>query len=508
MEGVSLKEENIKEEGDQAERETLKEVTEKQAGSEEYETVKEYLPFVDGIFSLPCCRLFVLFLDVVKMAFYASGTYLGPSLQFTISVVCLNHMKLGFEQACLGIISSMHFICGLSLGWPVQEKLGIVLSEQFGQKHYDAMKLSLQKGLISLAVFIFLITTPLYFFSGPLLEAAGIDSKISWEAQGLLRLYIIVHMISMGGDSIKTYCLAQGLEDYFSWMTLINFTLSGVGLWFFIVELDTKVWGYLYIRLITDSITLFTSLWVYFYKVLPESRGFGPWSQAFKEFPAYFKDCFIFVVGSFVESIGYEVCSYFVALLHDNEQMAAFVNALSLSSTVYNIGLSFSIVSRTRINILLGMGLHRIAKRAYLFFMYCAILVGILVWAVMFPLREQVADLFSDSTPRIRKYYMVNLLVYLCYIPFELSIYTVYVGVKSIGKIGYQVTYNIFWLLAVNICVNLIFKHLGFESNAIWILGYTCQAGIYICSLLTALFSDWSLWDKPNQPENGFQELK
>lgn len=472
--------------------------------TDEFETVKDYLIFKDGVSKVPFCRLMELFWDVTKTSFYASGTYLGPSVQFGLSVIFLNHMKLGFEQACLGIVTSMHFIFGLSLGWPLQEILGIKLSELYGMKSFEQMKTTLQKGYISLAIFIFLITVPVYWFSESILVAVGVDPVLSAESQDLLRLFILVHIISMGGDSIKTYCLSQGLEDYFSWMTLINVLISIGGLYAFIIELDTRAWGYLYIRLITDTITLFTSLWVYFYKVEEKSRGLGPWSTAFKEFGVYFQESLIFVIGSYAESIGYEVGSYFVALLHDNDQMAAFVNALSLSSIIYNVGISFSIVSRTRINILLGMGLPATAKHAYKFFIYCAFFVGILILAVMFPLKEQIADLFSDSTPKIREYYVINLMVYIAYIPFELSIYSIFVGVKSIHKIAHQVFFNILWLLLLNTALNYTFRRLGYESNAVWAIIFGCQAGLYFSSLVVALTSDWS----EVNPEKALQSIR
>ena len=55
---------------------------------------------------------------------------------------------------------------------------------------------------------------------------------------------------------------------------------------------------------------------------------------------------------------------------------------------VYTLGMSFAIIFRTRLNIMIGMGKPDVAKQAFLFFYKISSFVGLVVGIILFVFRN------------------------------------------------------------------------------------------------------------------------
>lgn len=455
-------------------------------------TVKPLLKFKNGIWSLPKSYLLKSYLQLLKNTLAISGSIVGPVVVNSIGIICLNLKGLGFEQACLGICTSIYLLFGSSLSLSLFDKIGMNLSVSYGKKNFSQMKNSFQKGLLTLAITTMLITFPIMVFSAQFLSAINIAPENIELCQKTLRLLFVLFLMALTGDSLRTYCTAQSLETHFSIISFPNTFLCCFLTYIFVVVFDMKILGYLLARLIFELINISAGLVVYFKFTKKDSRGFASWRETFQDFGSYFKDSIFFIAGGYCEYIGYEATTFFVAQLHDNDQMAAYTATYNICGLIYTLGVSIAIICRTRINILVGLGLKTTARNVYMFYCISAFVTG-LGFSILFPTyRNILAWLYSDSNPKIRSCFLsLELIYFVFYAPFECALYSVMIGIKTLGKIKTLLKANIGILLVANVLSSWGVFSVGGQAPHLWatLLGWLVILNLIL--LYLSLNSDW-----------------
>ena len=137
-----------------------------------------------------------------------------------------------------------------------------------------------------------------------------------------------------------------------------------------------------------------------------------------------------------MECLAWELNGYFIALSGNTDQLAAYYCIVNLSGVTYFIGVAFSIICRTRMNILIGMGEHRAAKNYFHFFVWLSSIVGVFIAAMIWLARAPLTRLYADSTEGMKNWFM-QLLFVTAFLGFSsISVSAAFVGLKSVGKIN------------------------------------------------------------------------
>ena len=108
---------------------------------------------------------------------------------------------------------------------------------------------------------------------------------------------------------------------------------------------------------------------------------------------------------------------------------------MNITAMIYTLGMSISMVCRTRINILIGMDLSQTAKNYFKFTYISGFITGLLLALIVAPLAPFIADLVANQNEEMRSTFIILLTIYCFDMPFETNLYTGFVGIKTIGEI-------------------------------------------------------------------------
>lgn len=418
-------------------------------------TVQNLLYFRKPFSEIPIKIMFVTLVSIIWETLLISVSTLGSTIIVGAGFILLNYMEKTEEQAALGIAFSFNLIFFYGFFLALFDKLGIQCSQTFGAKQYYETKRALNQGMWAcLAVFLG-FTTPCFVSSYHLLVLFSIEDDVAALCHQILLYLLIANFLEMTGDFMRSACMAQGFESIFGVTSLLAVVISTVCGYIFVVLMDLGVYGWLYSKIIFEVITMAVAS-VIFSLVHPETRGLISFRKAMKGFKKFFFDCLKFAMGSYLEFIGYEITSIFIFLMNNQEQTAAYTAVLNIASMIYSIGETFSIICRTRMNLLIGKNLKQAAKNFYIFYIWGLMIFGIIVGSISFLLRNYVADYYAGTNPKMAEYFVTLYSVFCAAMPSELTITTSFTGIKTIGGINFLLLVNSVVFIGGNLAFALV----------------------------------------------------
>ena len=430
-------------------------------------TVKNLLYFSQPFSEIPLRVLAGTLLVVIWETFIISISTLGSQIIVGLGFVFLNYMERTEGQAALGIAFSFNLIFFYGFFLSLVDKLGIECSQTFGAKQYYKTKVITNQAMWACIIFYFGFTVPCFFFSVEIMTLINIDPAIALKAREILMALLAANLLELMGDFTRACCMAQGFEQVFGTTSLLAVVVSGISGWMLIVVMDLGVLGWVYCKVIYELICVSCAC-VIFNIIHADTRGFVGLSGVRKGFGAFFFECIKFAVGSYLEFIGTEITSFFVFLTHDNEQIAAYTAILNFASLFYSMGETFSIICRTRMNLLIGKNLKNTAKNFYIFFTFGVILFGSFIGGGVFLTRDLITKLYAGSSERMSHFFYYILTIYCIAIPSELSMTTSFMGVKTIGSIMFLLYMNSLFLIGGNTLYCIVATKV-YEKGAIFL---------------------------------------
>ena len=230
--------------------------------------------------------------------------------------------------------------------------------------------------------------------------------------------------------------MSQGHEKYFGRITLPNIIVCVTNCYFLMVILDLQAYGWIAAKLIYEIVQLTTGLWVYLNKTTPETRGLVSFREATEGLVEFMKDTVKMMLGNYLEWIGYELAGYFVAISQKQSEITGYVSCYNFAGYTYCMSISISIVARTRINVLRGIGKMRAAKNYFIFMCLTALLIGLCFIILYSSFQNQISNLYANSTPEVRQAFLGAMRTYIMFIPFEVSLLMLILGLKTLKKLG------------------------------------------------------------------------
>ena len=433
-----------------------------------------------------------MFTGLVGKSFSISSSFFGNALLFTMGFITLNLVGKSLHQAAFGLCVSYYNMFVSALMLSSLDKYGIDLSVSYGSGCYQEMKAVTSKGAITMAGIFLSISLPLMLKSEDILLFAGISDEVAQETSRGITLLIGIGFLQVTAEMIKTFCIAQGHESVFALPGYINTGLSLVSIYYLVVVKDYKFDGWLFSKYINEIINLVTSVVVLFCYTEKECRGFAGCAETARGFKKYFCETFKFLMGSYAEYLAYEITTYFVALTHDNAQIAAYTCIYNVTALVYCIGISMGFVCRTRISILLGMGRPLVAKAFFKSFYRFTAFFGLLLCSASLLLRERIADLYSSNDPEQRECFLMLLTTYSLFMPSETSLMTASISMKTIGKVRLLLILNLLVLLGLNSAGTIMIYQTIREVEYYFLCIQVSILMLNVSAFIGCSFSDWT----------------
>lgn len=448
--------------------------------------------FADPFWKIPALSLLIQACLILRDTLSIVASLTGPLLITTSGYIYLNMVGHSNTQASFGLFNTLFMVFFVAVLYANMDKLGITISVGYGEQKYDACKKYFVQGLLTV-IFIFLfVSLPIMMFSRQVLVFANIEHNIAREVSDIAIRCVPLMIIQVFAEPLKTYCMAQGQEQIFGTIGLFNLLASLAANYYLMVVKGWGVHGWIITKSITEIINLLAALYT-LNKCHPDTRNIFGWHKANEGYYDYFVDSIKFTAGSYSEFFGTEMISYFVALIGDTNQIAAYFSILNFSVVIYSVGMSFSIICRTRINIFIGMGKVRIAKNYYTFFVAWVWTLGLMLCLLFIAIRRPITDAFASSTPEMERWFDKLLFAYSCFLPFEMILCTTVVGIKTIGKIATLLVFTLVFFIGGNFCTALVVMHWHGSCLYYLLSTYFWATVMNLLALTVVLASDWSL---------------
>lgn len=453
--------------------------------------VKELMNFEQPFQNLPKSYLWNTYIKLVwenlKMTPYVTG-------QIFITASGFYYLNLAgdpLEQAAFGLYTFLYLVSFLSILYSGADKLGISLSNAFGAKNYQKLREISGMGALTYLLLFLTITVPALFLAEPLFTATNISPELARAVAGPCRLSLVMSLIQLLNEVIQTFCMAQGLEHYFGNIGLVNVAFSVPGNYFFIYRLKLGQYGFIYSKLIAETVRLMLSVMI-LRKTHPETKKFASLADTLKNYKVFLWDSLKFTLGTYSEYIGFEICGYLVALTNDKSQITAYYSIQNYAGIPYSIGITFSVIGRTRTNILIGMKKNHIAKNFYLFFILATSGFGFLFGMGMIVTRDFVAGLYGSSSPDLKDWMKGLIVIYGLSAWSEMMMYVNEVGMKTIGKINLLLRFSMCTMFLGNSTVGSLISH--YNGNVWHLFGWSMILAVSMsCLMMGTVFTfDWN----------------
>lgn len=384
--------------------------------------------------------------DTLMIAFPTVGTQIINSA----GLIMMNFSGDTAGQAALGIALSYGQIFYFGFFISLVDKLGIDLSVNFGRKNYLETKKVLNQGAITAIGVFLLYTLPAFAFGKNVLVLVRVSPTDADNVQKILNVYLIAVFIQTISSLFKTHCMSQGHETIFGWPYLL-IILSSIGSGHVFINIfKLGPVGWVFSKIIYEICCLGFDIWVTITKTHTGTFGLVPFSSTKVGLLDFFWTSVKFAFGSSSEFLGYEITSYFTFRSQNQAEIAAYSSVFNFAAIFYGLGDSLAVISRTRMNLMIGKNLKQTSKNFFQYFMVACFLYGIVVSLVLLLSRSYLIHWYASANKTLTMHFSSLLNIYCVFIPLDLNSTHVYMGMKSIGSINYMVFLNVIFLLGLN----------------------------------------------------------
>lgn len=444
-------------------------------------------------FQIPFFTKIKLFCNLIFPSLLMAVTHSGNTFVNTMGFFIAGKQRYSEIQTAFGLTIFFNMISIFSLSQPIIEKVGISCAKSYGAKDYEAVKEHFLRGIIMFLIYTALIHSPIIIFAENLMLTLDIDpdvAQLSAEYQALLFPIDITRLL---GEIVVTYMVSQGIESSFGFFTMINSSIGIAVSYYFGIQKDMGVYGWMIGRATFDVMNLLSILGVYAMRMKGEKITRANLAKSFTGLGQYFCDVLKFTVVLYSEVLGWEISTLICAMTKDKDQIAAFSSIVNLAYIVWNIGNGFSNTARTRINYLLGQKKGNAAKNFFTITLFGMITFALFIGATIYFGREYVGNLYSSENLSIKVHVVSLARLYAFLTTADFLFAFMFTITRSTNQVIFNMILDYVFLIGFHAVVSYsILKY--FKGSCLTVL--MCLEGsiflVYVF-LFTRLFSmDWT----------------
>ncbi len=431
---------------------------------------------------------------------------IGPSLYLGLSMYGYDLINmLGFylsgqsevpgegESSSFGLTVFFNSILIFGFFYSIDEKIGVASALAFGAKKYDEVKRAFWQGVITVSLFIVLYICPVVFYSETLLRAIGIESETAHSCSVLLLKMLPVDILRMYNECVMTFVLAQGVQNKFGLIATINIIVSLlaglVAHWWFGWGLE----AWLFCRVVHEIIVMAMVFPPFLYKIEPQTRGFISLQELTKGFVIFLTDCGKFVVSLYSEWLGCEVAIYFTSLTQDKKQISAHTAMANIAYFIINTGIGFSVVGRTRVNVLLGKGYRNTAKNYFMLFIVGCLGLGFIFSGLLIAFKPMLVSIYAGGNPEVAELLGQLLTIYAVFLPLDFIFPFLFTVCRSTRQVMLSVMLNVVLLIGYCAAMDYYLVKIQHRTCRELIVNMYLTILAIFSLLLTRLFKlDWN----------------
>ena len=448
------------------------------------------------------------FFKLVPHALGLASVYFFQESLGTIGIYVCNRTGGVVLQTAFGFLPTLNnFIISMNV-YGILEKIGISCSQSLGLNNPTlTKKLFFQAMVFFIMMWIFLMF-PLMLLSKHYLRALGYSDEIVNSVYYLITTLFPSYFILNTSEMFITFCYSQGVESEMPIVVFINTVVTGIAVVLVCIYWKLGINGWIFCHYLYSSIYLVGSLIIYFTKIDRRAIGIPRLGYMFTGFCGFALDCFKYVVGMFIECSGIEIFRLLVSLTLVPAQVSANGAICNMFDYISVIGLGFSTVGRTRVNVLLSKKMPRAAKNVFMSFFAGTVLIGAVLGGLIYFGRGALLNVFAGDEVEIAYYLNRQLVVYSFCAASDLLLLMMFTMARSVNAIAINFVLTIVFLVCSQLAVGIFL--LKYKPDSMWLQINTYSNFYTVFAILLAIFlwKDWREINYVDEERTGKEELE
>jgi len=404
---------------------------------------------------------------------------LSVALPLLITSIMIAMTGDTFALAVFGLVLTVIGMIHSSILNSLTEILGVKVSQLYPQQDFDRMNAFLWKSILCALlhlVLMYFIITKLFV----ILTAINIDEGISYNTTlffyGSLSYFPMQNINSV----FVSYISSQGVTKPLIYINLFTIVLVFFFSKYFILDLFLKEYGYVYTKLIQESISFLLYLYVIFKYLDRRAFRFPSFRDFTSELGAFCSVLFKTVMSNYADYIGFEVNTYMVALLHRVQDLALWCTFCNYLMILYITSCGFSNAFR----MLIG---HKLGERKFLkartmtqhYFIYTAVFsFGVMILILLF--KYEIGFILTGDL--VMSFHMTDLLSLYC--------------VDIFPAFGFTAIFSIHRLLGLDDFLMVVAAFIYPTATIFfsWVFCYPLHMGVFGVALSFTIFKAAVFW--------------
>jgi Na+-driven multidrug efflux pump len=336
---------------------------------------------------------------------------LAIGLPFVICGVMIGILGDSFSLGVFGLASTFINMLFNSILNGLTENLGVHCSQLYSAKKYEKMGSYFWKGLVSVVGLTagFVVST---FYSYEMLTAIDVQDNVAYATSILLKVSIPYLFLQAINNLLVCYLASQSLTDSLIYINTVSIVVVFFSAKLFILDWKMKEIGFAYTKLIQELVNLACYAFVLI-KMADRNTLIRPSvSLITKGFLTYIKGLFMTVLSFYGEFIGFEVNTYFAALLHDISELALWCTLVNFSGIIFFISVGFSNAFRTFLGSMIGQRKFLKARTLSQHYLVYLGLFSMLATVLLLVFKNQIGYIYTGDVLLARR--MADILVVYC----------------------------------------------------------------------------------------------
>jgi Na+-driven multidrug efflux pump len=321
---------------------------------------------------------------------------LSIGLPFVICGVMIGVLGDSFSLGVFGLACTFVNLFFYSILNGVIENIGVHCSKLYSGKKYTQMGSYFWKGIFSLGwlMFFFIISVA---YSYNLLSSISIQDNVAYATSSMLRASIPYLFLQAFNSLLVSYIASQSVTQPLIYINTASIVVVLFCAKFFIIDLKMKEIGFAYTKLVQEIINTICYS-IVLVKFCDRNTLIIPtFGLVTKGIIKYLKGLGITILSFYGEFIGFEINTYFAALLHDISELALWCTLVNFSGIIFFISVGFSNAFRTFLGNLIGMGKYRKARTLSQHYLIYLAIFSMFVIVLLLVFKYQIGLLYTGD---------------------------------------------------------------------------------------------------------------
>lgn len=321
---------------------------------------------------------------------YATG------LPFIICGILIGNLGDSLSLAVFGLNLTFLSISVISVLNALSENLGVNCSRLYSGKEYDKVAGMLWKAMLNL-IAVNLLNIYISYKSFDIMSFLQIDEEVAYFTSVMIIQSIPYIIIQSLNSTFVSFMASQGISEPFIYVNILSIVVVGVSARICIVDLGYKHTGFVIAKTIQESINFVLYIILMIYRLHPETFRFPTPRRIFQDYKSYLVVLLKTMICYYGEYIGFEVSTYYAALLHSVSDLALFCTFGNFTLFIFLIACGVSNTYRSCVGKLIGERRFKAARALTQQFLAYSLLGAFIITIVISFFKYEIGWIYTGD---------------------------------------------------------------------------------------------------------------